>query len=325
MGCEETSILNYECSYNVKTMTINNFTDELIKVFPLSNTKLLASSSKNFKILDTNTEKEIETVEYEDEIFNLTIYNNILIEGSCNGDLIIQNIKTKKTNRLGGHISTVTVLIILKNGNLLTAASDGVIFIWNLEKMEEICHFVAHRKSVIWNVCEISNGIIISTCDNQSKMWVLKNKPKDRCVLVFNTPNCKCLSKLKSKRIIYNNFNNLIVYKIDKIPDISENVPEIKNKKLNEPEFVIKKAHDTEICYIYCLKNGEIISGSVDGVIKIFQSELKFQCVGELEGHSDRINYIAEYPDDKLVTCGSDRKLCFWEKGKSFADGEYNV
>ena len=307
-------------------MTINNFTDELIKAFPLNNNKILVSSSKNFKILDLDNEKEIETVNYEDEIFDLTLYSNSLIEGSCNGDLIIQDIHTKKTQRLGGHIATVTVLIILKNGNLLTAASDGIIYLWDLTNMEEICHFVAHRKSTIWNVCEISKGIVISTCDNnQSKMWVLKNKPKDRCVLVFNTPNCKCLSKLKSKRIIYNSFNDLIVYKIDKIPDISENIPEIKNQKLNEPEIVIKKAHNREICYIYCLKNGEVISASVDGVIKIFQSDLKFQVVGELSGHTDRINYIAEYPDNKLVTCGSDKKLCFWEKGKSFADGEYNV
>ena len=42
MGCNDTPIINYENSYSVCTMTINNLTDELIKIFPLPDDKILA-------------------------------------------------------------------------------------------------------------------------------------------------------------------------------------------------------------------------------------------------------------------------------------------
>ena len=71
MGCGETPILNYEQPYSVCTMTINNLTDELIKIYPLPDDRLLACSCNNYKILDMNEEKEKETHEFEDEIFSI--------------------------------------------------------------------------------------------------------------------------------------------------------------------------------------------------------------------------------------------------------------
>ena len=109
----------------------------------------------------------------------------------------------------------------MKNGSLLTASSDGVIYIWNPEDdFNEICHFNAHR-GPIWNVCEVHRDTIITKCDDgKSKMFALKNNPKERCVLVFNTPKCRCLSKMKNKRIVFNLDKDLIIYHINKIPDV---------------------------------------------------------------------------------------------------------
>ena len=42
---------------------------------------------------------------------------------------------------------------MLKTGELLTASSDGIIFLWNPNNdFEEITHFKVH-KTAIWNVC----------------------------------------------------------------------------------------------------------------------------------------------------------------------------
>ena len=329
MGCDGTPIVNFEHSYSICTMTINNLTDELIKIYPLPYDRILACSCRNYKILDLNEEKEKETHEFEDEIFNLVLWTNLssskLIEGSCNGDLIIHDLETKQNIRKGGHLSTIMNLLILKNGTLLSSSSDGVIYIWDPDTdFNEIFHFKAH-KAPIWNVCEIYRGAIITTCDDgTSKMFVLKNEPKDRCVLVFNTPKCRCLSKMKNKRIVYNSDKDLIIYSIDKIPDISEDIPAIRKKKKNEPEFVIKEAHDTTITCIFTISSGEIISGSEDGIVKIFHSKYKYQCVSILTGHMARINFIDEYPGGKLVTCGDDKKIRFWEKNKNDFISEYN-
>ena len=329
MGCGETPIINYEHSYSVCTMTINNLTDELIKIYPLPYGRLLACSCRNYKILDMNEEKEKETHEFEDEIFNLSLWANYssikLIEGSCNGDLIIHDLENKQNFRRGGHLSTIMCIINLKNGQLLSASSDGVIYIWDPEnEFNEVLHFNAH-KAPIWNVCEISKGIIITTCDDgKSKMFVLKNKPNERCVLVFNTPKCRSLTKMKNKRIVYNSDKDLIIYQIDKIPDVSEDIPEIRKLKKNEPNIVINEAHDATITYLITIPSGEIISGSEDGIVKIFHSKYKYQCVSILTGHLGRINFIDEYPGGKLVTCGDDKKIKFWEKNKNDYTGDYN-
>ena len=105
MGCEDNPIINYENSYSMCSMTINNLTDELIKIFPLPDDTILACSCKNYKILDVDAQKDKETHVFENEIFNLIMWNNLesnfLIEGTCNGDLIIHDLETKENIRKG--------------------------------------------------------------------------------------------------------------------------------------------------------------------------------------------------------------------------------
>ena len=122
MGCGETPIINHEHSYRICTMTISNLSDEIIKIFPLPDDRLLACSCHNYKILDMSDEKEKEKHDFEDEIFNLVLWANLstikLILGSCNGDLIIHDLESKENIRKGGHLSTIMFLLILKdNGN----------------------------------------------------------------------------------------------------------------------------------------------------------------------------------------------------------------
>ena len=325
MGCDENPIINYENSFSICTMTINNLTDELIKIFPLSDGTILACSCKNYKILDVNEQKDKETHDFENEIFNLIMWSdfesNYLIEGTCNGDLIIHNLETNENMRKGGHFATVLFLLILKTGELLTSSSDGMIFIWDPSNdFEEIAHFKAH-KSAIWNVCEITNDIVITTGDEGiSKMLNIKKQPKDRCILRFNTPKCRHMVKLKKKRIAYNTDKTLIIYNIDKIPNISDDIPEIRKLKKNDPDFIINEAHEYTITYILSLSTGEVISGDEGGIIKIFHSQFNFQCVSVLTGHRGRINFVELFPSDQLVSCGDDKRIKFWKRYKENKD-----
>ena len=160
--------------------------------------------------------------------------------------------------------------------------------------------------------------MIITTGDEGlSKMLVLTKQPKDRCILRFKTPNCRHMVKIKKKRIVYNNNKDLIIYNIDKIPNISDDIPEIRNLKKNEPDFYIKNAHDFTITYILAISTGEIITGDEGGIIKIIHSKFNFQCVSVLTGHRARINFIDVFHyDNKLVSCGDDKKIKFWERHK---------
>ena len=128
---------------------------------------------------------------------------------------------------------------------------------------------------------------------------------------------------MKNKRITYNSDKDLIVYQIDKIPDETEDIPAIRKLKKNEPDIIIKEAHDATITYIITILTGEIISGSEDGIIKIFHSKYRYQCVSILTGHKARINFIGQYIGGKLVTCGDDKKIKFWEKDKNDYKNDY--
>ena len=93
-----------------------------------------------------NELKDKETYVFENEVFNLIMWNNLdsnfLIEGSCNGDLIIHDLETKENFRRGGHSGTILCLLLLKNGQLLTSSSEGEIFIWDpINDFQIVTHF----------------------------------------------------------------------------------------------------------------------------------------------------------------------------------------
>ena len=321
MGCSSSPVINYENSFNECTMTINNLPDELIKIFPSPSDCdcIIACSCHNYKVLDIKDEKEKDSYDFHYEIFNLILYDtptiSNLIEGGSKGDLIIHDLETKQIKVKAAHMATITCLLLLKNGNLLTASSDGFIYIWDpTQEYDEVMHFNAH-KSIIWNICEIKKNLIISTSNEGiSKMFSIKKEPNNRCVLVFNTPKCKCLQKFTNKRIVYNSSNDIIIYYIERIPDLSEEEEKIRIKKKHEPQFVIKDAHETPITYILTMKTGEIVSGGEDGIIKVFHDKYNFECTSVLTGHSKRINYIGVFFDDKLISCSDDKRIKMWER-----------
>lgn len=326
MGC--TSDFSYESqvSYRLCTMTINNLTDELIKVYPLKHNRLLVISCKNFKILDFKFESELESTDFGEEIFSTALLikpREKIVQGTCSGNLTVTDMATKESIKLPGHLSTIMVLLVLRDGNFLSASSDGLVYVWDSIKLLEIVHFKAH-KAPIWSICELKNKNLITTCDNgESKMINWKNKPGSRVLLVFNTPGCKCLAQMHDKRIVYNSDRDLIIYNLDNIPDVSEDIPEIRKKKLHEPDFHLEEIYIKAISYILPIRTGEILVGFEDGLIKIYHSGFGMLCVYELTGHRERINFISEYPDQRLVTCGDDKKIKFWIRGETAEDNYY--
>ena len=316
MGCGAPTLpAVLECSYNRCELTVNNLTNEVIKAYPLKGNQILVCSTRNLKILDTKLEKDIITSNFDEQLFSLILINNPdykLVQGTLRGPIIVKNLNTKETQIFKGHLSTITTLNMLKNGRLISSDADGRIIIWDTKKGKKVESFFAFH-STIWNVCELNNKKIVITGDkNRSKVFNLKNKEQDRCELLFNTPNCKCLAQLTDGRIIYNNKNNLVIYTFYKIPDVSEDIEQIRKKGYHEPDKIIDSAHESDISYILPLKTGEVITGAEDGVIRVWHVKYDFACTVELAGHKNRINYIAEFPRNRLVTCSDDKRVKIW-------------
>ena len=309
MGCGTPIVLS--SPYNYCSFSINNVSAELIKIFPLNPNSIISISTKEYKIIDLSKEKEGEKVLFEEEIFTAIITERKdglkLIEGTINGNIIIEDLETDKINELEGHESTITCLLMLKNGKLCSCSADGQVIIWNINKKKELYNFYPHEK-IIWNIIELNDERLFSVSeDNSAKIFSYKNEVK--LEISFNTNKSKCNLQLKDGRIVFNSNKDILIYQLDKLPNI--NIPDRAKNKF-KPEFIIKDSHNFCVSCIIQLNNGDLCSGSEDGSIKLWSLNNNFQNIMELSGHKSKINDIVENNIGKLFTCSDDRSIKVW-------------
>ena len=230
-----------------------------------------------------------------------------LIEGTINGNIIIEDLETDKINELEGHESTITCLLMLKNGKLCSCSADGQVIIWNINKKKELYNFYPHEK-IIWNIIELNDERLFSVSeDNSAKIFSYKNEVK--LEISFNTNKSKCNLQLKDGRIVFNSNKDILIYQLDKLPNI--NIPDRAKNKF-KPDFIIKDSHNFCVSCIIQLNNGDLCSGSEDGSIKLWSVNNNFQNIMELSGHKSKINDIVENNIGKLFTCSDDRSIKVW-------------
>ena len=240
---------------------------------------------------------------------------NRLFLGTCSGTLIIENLFEKTTLKLNAHLTTITYLYFLENGNLLSCDGEGVIYIWDLEEQVSIFNLSIPDSKPIWCACELKNNnkIVLLCGNNKAYVINLHLKSKDKISFIFNAIDSKYIIQLKDERLIFNSGNNLICYEEIKIPSIHEDFKELRKKGLNEPDFFVENAHNSLITYILQLKSRELLTGASNGSIHIWRIEQKkLLFIINLEGHHDNINYCIELPNGKLATGGDDKMIKLW-------------
>jgi WD40 repeat protein len=60
------------------------------------------------------------------------------------------------------------------------------------------------------------------------------------------------------------------------------------------------------------LPNSNIVSGSWDETIKIWQSESLFECIATLYGHTYTVNTLAILPNSNIVSGSGDTTFKIW-------------
>ena len=317
MGCSNSIEINQNETYNKCFTSIRNLSNEIIRIFPIKENEIIVATILNFKILDLSEQKEILTCKFEEEIYSVNFLPspNRLFLGTCSGTLIIENLFEKTTIKLNAHSTTITFLYFLENGNLLSCDGEGVIFIWDLEQQISIFNLSLPESKPIWCVCELKNDnkIILLSGNNKAYVLNLQLKSKDKISSIFNAFNSRFIIQLYDERIIYNSGNNLICYEEYKIPSIHEDFKELRNKGLNDPDFIAENAHNSLITYILQLKSGELLTGAANGSLHIWRIEKKkLLFIIDLKGHHDNINYCIELPNGKLATGGDDKIIKLW-------------
>jgi WD40 repeat protein len=309
MGCSSAIEINQNETYNKCFTSIRNLSNEIIRIFPIKENEVIVVTILNFKILDLSEQKEILTCKHEEEIYSVNFLPspNRLFLGTCSGTLIIENLFEKTTLKLNAHLTTITYLYFLENGNLLSCDGEGVVYIWDLEEQVSIFNLSIPDSKPIWCACELKNNnkIVLLCGNNKAYVINLHLKSKDKISFIFNAIDSKYIIQLKDERLIFNSGNNLICYEEIKIPSIHEDFKELRKKGLNEPDFFVENAHNSLITYILQLKSRELLTGASNGSIHIWRIEQKkLLFIINLEGHHDNINYCIELPNGKLATGG---------------------
>lgn len=317
MGCSSAIEINQNETYNKCFTSIRNLSNEIIRIFPIKENEVIVVTILNFKILDLSEQKEILTCKHEEEIYSVNFLPspNRLFLGTCSGTLIIENLFEKTTLKLNAHLTTITYLYFLENGNLLSCDGEGVIYIWDLEEQVSIFNLSIPDSKPIWCACELKNNnkIVLLCGNNKAYVINLHLKSKDKISFIFNAIDSKYIIQLKDERLIFNSGNNLICYEEIKIPSIHEDFKELRKKGLNEPDFFVENAHNSLITYILQLKSRELLTGASNGSIHIWRIEQKkLLFIINLEGHHDNINYCIELPNGKLATGGDDKMIKLW-------------
>jgi WD40 repeat protein len=317
MGCSNSIEINQNETYNKCFTSIRNLSNEIIRIFPIKENEVIVVTILNFKILDLSEQKEILTCKHEEEIYSVNFLPspNRLFLGTCSGTLIIENLFEKTTLKLNAHLTTITYLYFLENGNLLSCDGEGVVYIWDLEEQVSIFNLSIPDSKPIWCACELKNNnkIVLLCGNNKAYVINLHLKSKDKISFIFNAIDSKYIIQLKDERLIFNSGNNLICYEEIKIPSIHEDFKELRKKGLNEPDFFVENAHNSLITYILQLKSRELLTGASNGSIHIWRIEQKkLLFIINLEGHHDNINYCIELPNGKLATGGDDKMIKLW-------------
>ena len=174
------------------------------------------------------------------------------------------------------------------------ASEDNLIIIWDLEtgKFQSI---TPNQKEVTKILIIPNNKLISCSSDKTMKIWDLNSY--------------ECLNTFKIESEVYSlcliSENQIACTTQDGTISIWSLKSLIKVKSF--------KAHIYSITCLLFVENSKLISCSLDNIIKIWNLKT-FDCIRELEGHSDIIHYIESSSDGRsLFSCSRDGTVKIWQ------------
>lgn len=212
-----------------------------------------------------------------------------IVSGSKDGCLgIWDSVSGKCLTVLEGHFHGVEEMIELQSGLIVSGSYKGIISIWDLKTQECIKTYAAHNGSITY-IRELGDGNIISyATDRTLRIW---RWDTGECIWEINQyPDLYLDSSLKDGRIVTSTKNGTTITKQDG----------------TDTPLVIKGIHHAII-----LCDDRIAGISGDAVFIIDQNTGKYIMPMEPPS-SDRVRFIAELPEGKIVGCSLQSNLYIW-------------
>ena len=249
---------------------------------------------------------------------------------SGNGPLKEFSLKYNMTQ----NTKNVSSIIELPSGNILTGGAHGLLYIWNKTYNEIIETIRAHYK-YIPDLLLFNERLFISISEEcMIRIWKIENKIKMKGEIEINY-NPLNLTKISKKFIAIGSSLGINIYKfkisnenylMEEINFFPQNttviaISEIKDgriainslyqillwdytitkKKDFEKSYCYLKGHKKNVTSLLLLKNGNLISGSEDKKIIIWNTKKK-EIINELNQHKGPVLSLFQLKEGNLVS-----------------------
>ena len=301
----------YENEFKLKLNKINiNGLNEIKNQIPFYKRKLRDSDLKrnDIELYQNELKMNISNIQNEIDAFKNKCLMNLHIEfyptmnvnlfGDINIIKFDNNIGTIKHNIKEEWM--IKSFQIDENLNRLITASDSSIKIWDLnefkclktinnDNQQDVTSILITSDSKLicgsldetFNIWDLNTYELITHINNESKIVTACLLPNDRIALGYD-------------------YGSVHLWYI--------------NTRIS---IISIKAHEKDVtCLKFVNEISKLISGSNDATIKIIDID-KFECSGELIGHSDKINCFEMNQDGCLISASDDKTIKIWNL-KSF-------
>ena len=242
--------------------TLEDHKNWVTSILMIPNSKFISGSwDKKMKIWDLNSYECLSTLDNESQIFSLCLLTTNKIACGCGDGTIniwsLSNLLRVKSFK--AHSDWIPYMLVTDNTNLLVSCSgfkDKTIKIWNSKTFELIKELAAHTNA-IFHIDSISNGNLLSSSyDKSVKLWRIETG--------------ELLKSIQFEHPIY--FVKMLNDDLMAV-GIGNNVKgEIVLYNLSKSSIVkIISAHSSNVYRLKLLPNGDILSGSLNGEIKMWK------------------------------------------------------
>jgi aspartate 1-decarboxylase len=213
------------------------------------------ANDETVKIWDMNSNECLNTLVNESSVHSLCLISNDKIAVGCrNGSIIIWNFDNIEREEIfEAHDDVISYLLYVDNSKLISCSWDYKIKLWDFATFECIIEFEGHSDS-IYHLDLTSNRNLISCSKDQTvKLWDIE-------------------TGIILKSIEFNKE----VYHVKKLSDdlilaaLEEGEIQIYSLKKNEIAKTIS-AHSSPVFILHLLSNGNLLSGSENGEIKLWK------------------------------------------------------
>ena len=218
-------------------------------------------------------------------------YNDGLIKVWRTEDFEIDKIFT-------GHSSQINKIIKESDNSFISCSDDMTICGWSLDSLEADASYIltGHEDKINDILLINENTTLISVSDDKTlRIWNLEIK---ECINAIKTEDVQlCLGNLKyNKFMVGGEDGSITIFETEGFEPINS-----------------IKAHDEPIEIIY--ENpftGDIISGSQDGLVKIFKAD-NGTCIKILKGHNNSILFVQQIDENTILTSSVDKTVKIWK------------